>query len=289
MKAVATTLFLSLAALDEAGPPPIPAFPGAEGAGKWTSGGRGGRVITVAGQTAHEKPGLVCCPAAVAVSPVRPQKMQAFNMTRSFGLLTVTAIFLSPLTGSAQVASVAPQPLVEQTVAAVGGRDKLLKIFRFKEIFHFGDKPEPPAGKQRSQRESVYSQPDQWWIGQKERGDEPAKEDVRAWSLDLLIDPKSQFEILPGLTDEGKLLAGLRVTGSVTPAMDFYFDPETSLLYRLDWRGDFYRFSDWKEHDGLKYASRTVILKKKDGKPWFFHEITELERLDQLPQGLVKP
>jgi hypothetical protein len=126
-------------------------------------------------------------------------------------------------------------------------------------------------------------------IGQKERGDEPAKEDVRAWSLDLLIDPKSQFEILPGLTDEGKLLTGLRVRGSVTPAMDFYFDPETFLLHRLDWRGDFYRFSEWKEQDGLKYASRTVILKKKDGKPWFFHEITELERLDQLPQGLVKP
>lgn len=112
---------------------------------------------------------------------------------------------------------------------------------------------------------------------------------MRAWSLDLLVDEKSIFGIIPDLTDEGKALVGLRVSGSVTPAMDFYFDKETSLLHRLDWRGDFYRFSDWKEHDGFKYASKTIIFKVKDGKPWFFHEVTELERLANLPEGLGKP
>jgi len=71
--------------------------------------------------------------------------------------------------------------------------------------------------------------------------------------------------------------------------MSFYFDKETSLLHRLDWRDDFYRFSDWKEHDGIKYASRTVIFRVKSGKPWFFHEITELERLATLPTGLTGP
>jgi hypothetical protein len=182
-----------------------------------------------------------------------------------------------------------PKPLVEKALAAVGGQDKLLKIFRFEEIFHFGDKPEPPEGKKRSTRESVYSQPDKWWLGKKERGEEPAKDDVRAWSLDLLVDDKSTFETIPDLIDEGKTCAGLRVSGSVAPVMDFYFDKETSLLHRLDWRGDFYRFSDWKEHDGLKYASRTIIFKKKDGKPWFFHEVTALERLAQLPDGLANP
>lgn len=199
--------------------------------------------------------------------------------------LLVTASFaaLAP----AQTAD--PKPLVDKALAAVGGQDKLLKIFRFKEIFHFGDKPEPPEGKKRSTRESVYSQPDKWWLGKKERGDEPAKDDVRAWSLDLLVDGQSKFEIIPDLVDEGKICAGLRVSGSVTPAMEFYFDKETSLLHRLDWRGDFYRFSDWREHDGLKYASRTILFKKKDGKPWFFHEITALERLAQLPEGLVRP
>jgi len=181
------------------------------------------------------------------------------------------------------------KPLVEKALTAVGGKDKLLKIFRIKEIYHFGNTPESAEGKKRSTRESILSQPDKWWINKKERGVEPAKDDVRAWSLDLLVDEKSKLESIPDLTDEGRQLLGLRVSGSVTPAMDFYFDKETSLLHRLDWRGDFYRFSDWKEHDGLKYASKTIIFKVKDSKPWFFHEVTEIERLAQLPEGLVKP
>jgi hypothetical protein len=40
--------------------------------------------------------------------------------------------------------------------------------------------------------ESILSQPDKWWINKKERGVEPAKEDVRAWSLDLMVDEKVQ-------------------------------------------------------------------------------------------------
>jgi len=202
-------------------------------------------------------------------------------------LLCLLAAF--SLFSHAQAQTADPEPLVEKALTAAGGKDKLLKIFSFKEIFHFGDTPEPAEGKKRSTRESIFSQPDQWWLNKKERGVEPAKDDVRAWSLDLLVDEKSKFEIIPDLTDEGKSCAGLRVSGSVTPAMDFYFDKETTLLHRLDWRDDFYRFSDWKEHDGIKYASRTIIFRVKSGKPWFFHEITELERLATLPEGLVKP
>lgn len=189
----------------------------------------------------------------------------------------------------AQSAPAAPPAVVEKALTAVGGKDKLLKIFRISETFHFGDKPEPPEGKKRSSRISVIELPNRWWLGKKERGEEPAKDDVRAWSLNLLVDPKSQFEIIPDLTDEGKTCEGLQVSGSVTPPMKFYFDKETHLLHRLDWRGDFYRFSDWKEHDGLRYAAKTIIFKLKDGKPWFYHDITSVERLATLPEGLVKP
>ena len=182
-----------------------------------------------------------------------------------------------------------PKSLVEKALTAVGGKEKLLKIFRIKETFHFGSTPEPAEGKKRSSRESILSQPDKWWINKKERGTEPAKDDVRAWSLDLLVDEKSKIEVIPDLTDEGKTCFGLQVSGSVDPAMKFYFDKETSLLHRLDWRGDFYRFTDWKEHDGLKFASKTIIFKLKDNKPWFFHEVTEVERLKALPDGLAKP
>ncbi|MFN0078010.1 MAG: hypothetical protein ACKVY0_16255 [Prosthecobacter sp.] len=198
--------------------------------------------------------------------------------------------FILPLVlvTSALAQTADPQPLVQKAVNAVGGKDKLLKIFRIKEVFHFGSTPEPAEGKKRSTRESILSQPDKWWINKKERGVEPAKDDVRAWSLDLLVDEKSKIEVIPDLTDEGKTCFGLQVSGSVDPAMKFYFDKETALLHRLDWRGDFYRFSDWKEHDGLKYAGKTIIFKVKDNKPWFFHEVTELERLAQLPEGLAK-
>lgn len=182
-----------------------------------------------------------------------------------------------------------PKPLIEKVVNAVGGKDKLLKIFRMKEVFHFGNTPEPAEGKKRSNRESILEMPNLWWVGKKERGGEPAKDDVRAWSLDLLVDEKSKIEPLADLTDEGRTCFGLKVSGSVTPAMDFYFDSETALLKRLDWRGGIYRFSDWKEHDGVKYASKTVILKAKDNKPWFYHEVLELERLAKLPDGVVKP
>jgi hypothetical protein len=201
----------------------------------------------------------------------------------------IRVIFFLILATSAPAQTADPKPLVEKAVNAIGGNDKLLKIFRIKEIFHFGSTPEPAEGKKRSTRESILSQPDKWWINKKERGAEPAKDDVRAWSLDLLVDAKSKIEGIFDLADEGKTCFGLQVSGSVDPAMKFYFDKETNLLHRLDWRGDFYRFSDWKEHDGLKYASKTIIFKLKDNKPWFYHEVTELERLAQLPEGLATP
>ncbi len=206
-------------------------------------------------------------------------------MIRRLLLLLATIISLTSV--HAQTSD--PKPFVEKVINAVGGKDKLLTLFRIKEIFHFGSTPEPDAGKKRSTRESVLEMPGWWWINKKERATEPAKDDVWAWTLGILVNEKSKIEVIPNLTDEGKVCFGLKVSGSVTPAMSLYFDQETSLLKRLDWRGDFYRFSDWKEHDGVRYASKTIILKVKDNKPWFFHEVLEVERLAKLPEGLAKP
>ncbi len=203
--------------------------------------------------------------------------------------LIISGVFCLLAAGLAHAEASDPKPIVEKAILAVGGKDKLLQIYRLKETFHFGETPEPAAGKKRSLRDSILSQPDHWWINKKERGPDPAKDDARAWSLDLLVDEKSRFEVIPEIVDEGRKCVGLRISGSVTPAMSLYFDLETMLLRRLDWRNDFYRFSEWKEHDGLHYASRTVIFKVKSGKPWFFHDITELERLAKLPEGLSPP
>ncbi|CAN5826001.1 hypothetical protein BH11VER1_BH11VER1_24400 [soil metagenome] len=178
---------------------------------------------------------------------------------------------------------------IDKAVKAVGGADKLLTLFRIKEIFHSGETPDPAEGKKRSTRVSVIEPPLYWWLGTKDRAEEPAKFDVWAWTLGILTDPKSQIEVIPDIKDEGRTAFGLRVSGTVTPAMDLYFDTESNLLLRLDWRTDFYRFSEWKEHDGVKFASRTVIFKKATSKPWFYHNITEIERLKELPADLQRP
>lgn len=184
--------------------------------------------------------------------------------------------------------AVEPAALVNRAVAAAGGEEKLLRLFRIKERFHFGDQPEPAPGKKASTRESVLEPPGFWWVGKKDRTDEPAKFDVWGWTLGALIDPKSRLEAVPEIMEGGKPAFGLRVGDTITPAMELYFDKERSLLVRIDWRDDVYRFSDWKEHDGAKYPSRCIIYKKKTGKPWFYHEITELERLKELPAGLTR-
>jgi hypothetical protein len=210
------------------------------------------------------------------------------RLQQPMNFLTRCLPLLLLLSLPAQAQTADSKPLVDQVLTAAGGKDKLLTLFRIQEIFHFGDKPEPAEGKKRSTRASVIEPPKYWWLGKKERAEEPAKYDVWAWTLGIFTAPESKIEVIPDMTDDGKTCFGLRVSGSVDPAMDFYFDKATSLLHRLDWRGDFYRFTEYKEHDGAKYASRTVIYKKAGGKPWFFHEVTGVERLKELPEGLVR-
>ncbi len=204
----------------------------------------------------------------------------------SHRILPILALTLLTAASHAQTAD--PKPLVAKAVAAAGGADKLLKLFRMKELFHFGDKPEPAEGKKRSTRESVCEAPKYWWVGKADRTDEPAKFDVWAWTLGPLMDPQSKIETVPDVTENGKPASGLRVSGTVTPAMELYFDKETHLLVRMDWRTDIYRFSDWREHDGVKYPAKSIIYKKAGNKPWFYHEITEIERLKELPAGLTR-
>lgn len=209
-------------------------------------------------------------------------------MTIMFSRRSLFLSLLASFTTALNAQTADPKPLVDKVITAVGGQGKLLTLFRMREIFHFGDKPEPAEGKKRSTRESVVEPPQSWWIGNKERAEEPAKYDVWAWTLGLLTDPTTKVEVIPDMMDEGKTCFGLRASGTVTPAMDLYFDKTTNLLLRIDWRADFYRFSEWKETDGVKYASKTVIFKKTGGKPWFFHEVTAVERLKELPANLKR-
>jgi hypothetical protein len=82
-------------------------------------------------------------------------------------------------------------------------------------------------------------------------------------------------------------LIGLRVSGTINPAMDTYFDKKENRLARIDWRNDIHRFSEWKDLDGLKYPSRTIGY-RKSGVAWYQSDITELTRLKELPKEFSK-
>lgn len=180
-----------------------------------------------------------------------------------------------------------PKEEVQTVLKAVGGEEKLLKLFRLKERLNVS----PDPGAKGNERVSVLEPPNYWWLGKRERvkdEKEPATFLVWAWTLGILTDPKSKVESILGVTENEKPAFGLRVSGTVTPAMDLYFDKADGRLVRIDWRQDVHRFSDWKEHDGVKYPAKCVGYKKSTGKPWYYTEILELERLKELPEGLKR-
>jgi hypothetical protein len=182
------------------------------------------------------------------------------------------------------------ESLVKSSIEAAGGKDKLLKLFRTRETVNVSSDPEKAA----PVRVSVYEPPKYWWTGKSERVKdetkpaEPATFLVWAWTLGILTDPASKLEAIPDVVESDQPASGLRVSGSVTPPMDLYFDKADRRLVRIDWRSDIHRFSDWKEHDGVKYSAKCVGYKKATGKPWYFSEILELQRLEELPAELKR-
>jgi hypothetical protein len=180
-----------------------------------------------------------------------------------------------------------PQPLIQQVIEAAGGEGKLLKLFRIRERLNVSSDSE----KKGNERVSVLEPPNYWWLGKRERvkdEKEPATFLVWAWTLGALLDPNSKIEVISEVTEGDMPALGLRVSETINPAMDLYFDKETNRLVRIDWRSDIHRFSDWKEYDGVKYPAKCIGYKKNSGKPWYFTEILELERLQQLPEGLTR-
>lgn len=204
---------------------------------------------------------------------------------RIVGFITLSCAAF--LTLPVRAAEPDPKALVQQVVQAVGGEDKLLKLFRIRERINVSSDPD----KKPTERVSVLEPPNYWWLGKRERvkeDKEPATFLVWAWTLGALTDPKSKVEVIPTITEADKPAFGLRVSETITPPMDLYFDKERHRLLRIDWRTDIHRFSDWKEHDGVSYPAKCIGYKKKTDVPWYFSEILELERLKELPAGLQR-
>ncbi len=180
-------------------------------------------------------------------------------------------------------------PLVRRIVAAAGGKANLLSRFTIHEKLNVSDDPEAPG----KPRESVFDGRHEWWYRSgkgawKKKQNEPAADLVWAWTLQALVDQHSKLEVLAEINEDGQSLVGLRISNSIQPAMDLYFDKQTHQLARIDWRNDINRFSDWKEHDGAKYPARCVGTRKSTGKTWFVSEISELRRIETLPNELTQ-
>jgi hypothetical protein len=202
-----------------------------------------------------------------------------------FIFLLLWGVFLTTSTFWAEEAR-PPSEIAAQAIKAVGGEAKVLRLFRIKERFNMG--PTLVAPDVAKTRVSIIEAPRYWWLNGKDRTDEPAKFDVWGWSLGVLTDPATVLSELPGVEENGVTTVGLRVSGTIEPAMDLHFDPATWRLVRMDWSNDIYRFSEWREQDGTGYQSKTIMLKRKTLEPWFYHEILELEPLTELPAGLVR-
>ncbi|MGE3806217.1 MAG: hypothetical protein AB7K24_16235 [Gemmataceae bacterium] len=206
-------------------------------------------------------------------------------------------LILLVMIAPARAADPDPKELLEKALTAVGGQDKLLKLFQMRERLVLGATvPPPPDPKEKGGRVSVLEPPANWWINKRDRGAEPAKFLVHAWTLGILVDPKSKLEALPAANIDGKAVNGLRVSGSVTPPLEMYFDAKEHRLLAIDWRNDRHVFSEWKKtEDGLWYASRAVGFKFTNAKSktlaknqWYQTDILELTRLKELPMGLER-
>ncbi len=201
-------------------------------------------------------------------------------------VLTLIAFLVVSIASHAQAEAV-PKSVVQETVAAVGGEEKLLKLFRMKEVLSVSSDPE----KKGSPRTSVLEPPAHWWLGKKDRvtqEKEPATFLVWGWTLGALVDPKSTLETLPDAKVGDRPVYGISISGTITPAMKCYFDRETKRLASIEWRSDRHEFSDWRQVDGTWYPAKCVGYKLADNKRWYGTEIVEIERLTELPEGLSR-
>lgn len=201
--------------------------------------------------------------------------------------LSLTTICLLVLTCPTIAEEPSAPQLIDEVVTAAGGKEKLLTLLRIKERLNVSSDPE----KKGNERVSVLEPPAHWWLGTRDRvkqDKEPATFLVWAWTLGALVDPKSKVETVPDITEDDQPAFGLRVAGTIDPPLDLYFNQADNRLVRIDWRSDIHRFSDWKEHDGAHYPAKCIGYKKASGKPWYFTEILELERLKELPAGLSR-
>ncbi len=190
-----------------------------------------------------------------------------------------------------------PQSLVDAVVQKAGGEAKLLSLFRFRERVLISSTPTPlPGPDEKGNRTSVVQVGGDWWLGTNKRDKDKVRVLLWAWSLRILIDPKSKLERLPDSEVAGKPAVGLRVTESIKEPIDLYFDAMSLQLVAIDYTDTRHLLSEWKETPaGHHYPSHVVgyrfadrMKKTLQDKQWYQTDILELTPLTELPPELKK-
>ena len=208
-------------------------------------------------------------------------------------VLLLLLLFARPVV--ANDADTAAKKLVEDVVATAGGEGKLLKLFRFRERVLITSTPAAPVtSDEKENRTSVVQVGENWWLGTAKRDKDKVRVLCWAWSLRILLDPKSKIQTLPEITVADKPAFGLRVTESLKEPIDLFFDKESQRLVAIDYTDTRHLFSDWKKtaegHQypshvaGFRFADRTAG--KLQDKQWYQTDILELTPLAELPAEL---
>lgn len=190
-----------------------------------------------------------------------------------------------------------PQQLVAMVVAAAGGEAKLLKLFRFRERVIIDAVPPPPvAADEKGNRTSVVEVSGDWWVGSVKRDKDKVRILAWAWSLRILLDPKSQVEAIKDAKINGSPAFGLRVSMVIKEPLDLYFARKDSRLVAIDYTDTRHVFSEWKKTAGGQgYPSRVVGFRFTDRakgvlneQQWYQTDILELTPLKKLPPDLKR-
>ena len=185
--------------------------------------------------------------------------------------------------------------LVEQAVKSVGGEEKLLKLFRFRERVLITTTPAAPVTpNEKENRTSVVQVSGDWWIGPNKRDKDKVRILCWSWSLRILLDPKSKVEVLADTSVVGKPAFVLRVSESVKEPIDLLFDKETQRLVAIDYTDTRHVFSEWKKTPeeqhypshvaGYRFTNRAAGMLAE--KQWYQTDILELTPLAELPDEL---
>jgi hypothetical protein len=207
-------------------------------------------------------------------------------------LLLVVALFARP---AAAETDGAVKKQVEDVVATAGGEEKLLTLFRFRERVLITATPAAAVtADEKENRTSVVQVSGDWWLGTAKRDKDKVRVLCWAWSLRILLDPKSKLQSAPEITVAGKPAFGVRVTESVKEPIDLYFDRESKRLVAIDYTDTRHLFSDWKKTaEGHSYPSHVAGFRfadraagKLQDKQWYQTDILELTPLKELPAEL---